>query len=657
MPRRDKLVWPASVSAVATPRRLALLVWLLAAGAARAQGAATGAATSLESPAAGEPGLGSLGLSGWRVPPVVTSGNISYDLRASRGQEDGNAISQLVTANLGIRSYVYQPWFATISGELGVTTAWSRLSSGAATQEPFAPVERFSSSERFLTGKGRIDLFPRSRFPFEVHVERSDSRIGGGTASALDFRTQNIGVSQRYRPASGAYHLSGSFDRRQQWGAGFRDTQDALTADYSTRWKYNELSVGGAWNQSRRRATDEQSEFRTLVGRHNYAPSPALSLNTTVNWSQTLEDLLAMPTDLAVLQWSTVGLWRREKSPLTLTGAVRGFVLRDGTAGSRGMESLGLTLGASYELNKNARFVASGSAITNSSNGSGAHSLSGSAGASWQGDTIEFTGLRYDYFANGSAGATTSSSAGGGALDGLGSERQSQTTLNAQLGHTVSRAIPLSTQSGVTLTAAQTLSANATRSSPAQATLAGDARTSRNLLHTLGATWNISADSRSAFARASYSDSAELGGGGARFQLLNFQVSGNFDFDRNRSLSGDLTWQGIEQRSGDPLDGLGLPADVLRSGSRSIGGELTYRQQRLFGVPRLRFTSRLKLAQDVLNQPGVLATIPDRETRLWENRLDWLVGRLQTQVVLRISEVEGRRREFLMWRVQRNFGD
>lgn len=645
------------------PRTFALLVWLVAAGAVRAQATAadaTGPARFELAPAAAESASGwGLGLKSWRVPPVATNGSISYDLRANRTQGESRSLSQLVTTNLGARSYIYQPWFATVSGELGLTTARSRLSASDPSQDPFAAQERATASERFFTGKARVDLFPRSRFPFEVHFDRSDSRIGAGTASALDFRTQNVGFSQRYRPVSGAYNLSAGFDRRQQWGTGFRDTQDALTADFSTRWKYNELSLGGAWNQSRRRATGEQSEFRTLVGRHNYAPNPDLSLNTTVNWSQTLDDVLAAPADMMVLQWSTVGLWHRDKSPLTLTGTARGLVLRDGRSDRPGMDSLGLTLGASYELNRNTRLVANGSAITSSSNGSGAHSFSGSVGANWQGDSMEFKGLRYDRQAGATAGATTSNSTGGNLPDGTGAARQTQSALNAQAGHSLSHSIPFNPRSALVLNASQMLSSSANRSSTDHGGAgAGDgSQSSHTLLHALAATWNIAADSRSAYARASYSDSAELGGGTARFQLWNFQLSGNFEIDRNRTLSGDLTWQRVEQRSGDALDVLGAPAAAQRTGSRNVGGEITYRQQRLFGIPRLRFSSRLKLAQDVLNQPGVLATIPDRETRLWENRLDWSVGRLETQVVFRISEVEGKRREHLMWRIQRNFGD
>jgi hypothetical protein len=177
---------------------------------------------------------------------------------------------------------------------------------------------------------------------------------------------------------------------------------------------------------------------------------------------------------------------------------------------------------------------------------------------------------------------------------------------------------------------------------------------SRTLLQTIAATWNTAKDGRSGLARASYSDSMELGGSESRFQLVNFQLSGNFNFDRSQSLGGDLTLQRVAQRSGDlqQPDGLGL-----RTSSTGASGEITYRQQRLFGIPRLRFSSRLKLAQDVLKQAGTFTTIPDRETRLWENRLDWRVGRLDTQLMFRISEVDGKRRNFLMLRVQRSFGD
>ena len=589
--------------------------------------------------------------SDWRVPPILTSGSISYDLRASQAPGESRLLSQLVTSLLSGRTYLYQPWFATVNGTIGLTVG---RSSGGDQEDtsgaPFASQSRASSKDRFLTGSVRVDMFPRSRFPFEVHAERGDSRIDSGLASSLGFRTQTLGFSQRYTPESRAYTLSGSFNRRQQSGSGFRDTQDALTADFGTRWKYNELSLALSHDRARRHETDDRTQFLSVVGRHQYAPFSALSINTTVNATNTKEDVAA-PTDLSVLQLSSVGMWHPEGAKLTLSGSVRGLLLRDAKS-DQSLESAGATLGATYELNRNARLTAMGGVIFNhSSNSSGTQGFTGSVGASWQGDTLEYRGLRYDWFANGSVS--------GSAVSGSASDSQTQATIGTQLGHTLSRSWPMTSQSTLVLNAGQTLAASYNQSSESSHVEgSGVPTSSRTLLHAAGATWNVSGDNRSAYARVSYSDSKELGGGNARFQMFNVQVSGTFEFDRNRSLSGDFTYQRSKQRAGDlfETDGRGLVLGE-RTALRGASGEISYRHQRPFGIPRLRFTSRLKLAQDVLDQPGTFATIPDRETRLWENRLDWLVGRLETQLVLRISQVDGKRREFLMWRLQRNFGE
>ena len=214
---------------------LTLLACLAAAGASSSQvlspqdaapePAAPPAPTApAETPASG------LGL-GWGGAPIVTSGSVSYDLRTVRGQDVPSNLSQLVTTNLNARSYIYQPWFATVQGTLGLTTGSTRNSGGAdaAAQGPFASTqEQFASRDSFVTGNGRVDLFPRSRFPFEFHVERSDSRIDTTLASTMDFRRQSFGFSQRYQPITREYRLSASFDRHEQVSAGYRDAQNLL---------------------------------------------------------------------------------------------------------------------------------------------------------------------------------------------------------------------------------------------------------------------------------------------------------------------------------------------------------------------------------------------------------------------------------------------
>src|SRR4051812_9975578 len=60
----------------------------------------------------------------WVVPPVGVSGSLAYELRASH---DGiTSVSHLVTGNLSARTFIYEPWFATVGGTLSVTSDWTR---------------------------------------------------------------------------------------------------------------------------------------------------------------------------------------------------------------------------------------------------------------------------------------------------------------------------------------------------------------------------------------------------------------------------------------------------------------------------------------------------------------------------------------------------
>src|SRR6185369_5089274 len=108
---------------------LTLLACLAAVGAARGQaGAPPDAVAAPAEPAApaaaADAAASGLGLN-WRGAPISISGLVSYDLRASSASGETNALSQLVTTSLSARSYIYQPWFATVSGILAVTAGRS----------------------------------------------------------------------------------------------------------------------------------------------------------------------------------------------------------------------------------------------------------------------------------------------------------------------------------------------------------------------------------------------------------------------------------------------------------------------------------------------------------------------------------------------------
>lgn len=571
---------------------------------------------------------------------MAHSGSISYDVRAtSAGQS--KSLSQLVTTSLAASTYLYQPWLATVSGTVRFTTGHSRWrmadESGAGVP---GPVLQLDARDRFISGEGRLALFPRSRFPFDLDASRSDSRIDGALASPLDFRTQVVRISQRYSPVSSAYRLSGSLERREQEAGGRRDRQNAVNGTFDTRWKHHDVSLALAASQARHEA-GESSRFQSLVARHHYTPAGGqLSVSTSANLTSTHEDALEPLSAMSVLQASSTALWQPVDTKLRLTGSARAQVLRESVRDYEAA-SVGLSAGAAYDLRANVQLNGHATFTASETAGAASRSLGASGGIGWQADAFEFKGLRYDRSASGTVSFMADDTGGGGAAANVA----------GLVDHRLSWSRPLADQSLLTLSAAQSLTGSYHDSGRGARADEGFATT---LLHALALTWSASRDTGSVYARASYNDSIRRSGGQERVQLANFQFSGKVTFGRYRSLEGDLTGQHMTQRSADSFDGFayGIPT---RSESSGLNGQVTFREQRLFGVPRLQFSSRLVLAQDVLRQPGTLSAIPDRETKLWENRLEWGMGRLHSQFLVRVSHIDSRRQEFVMWRVRRNF--
>ena len=587
---------------------------------------------------------------GWMLPPMRISGNLSYDFRGTRGENEGSSTGHLVTANTALRTYIYQPWLATLELDLGLTQGWTRsegflFGSGAQSASLH---DQITTRERFITGRARVNVFPQSRFPFEFHVERSDSRLDSGLASTFEFQTSTFGFSQRYRPPGGEYTLHGAYDHREQTTSGYRGIQDTFTTDFTRRWKSHDVALGFIHSRAHTEGGSDDSRFTSLVARHEYARGSALSVDTTANITRSEDRSLFAGSDQQLLQVSSVGTYRKENSPLHVTGSALGLVLRDDVLGTH-MNSGSLSLGASYEVNERLRVHANGGVTGSQANGDTSSGLSGGAGVSYQGPSREFAGYRYDWFASGTGSTAFGDSSTGPA--------QRQSALAASVGHSLGRQWQLYENVGLSVNGNQSLGWSASSSKESGPFGADESFNSKTLLSSLAGTLQGGSGNRTGYTRVSYSDSMELGGGRSRFQLFNVQLSGNWEIDSQRSLTGDLTFQRTWERT-DPRQFAGDPfAPPERSGFMGASGEITYRHARLWGQPRLTFSSRLKLAQDVLKTPGFLSSLPDRETLLWENRLDWGIGRLDTQLVLTMSVVDGQRRESIMFRIQRSFGD
>jgi hypothetical protein len=491
----------------------------------------------------------------------------------------------------------------------------------------------FAGGDKYVTGYAKLNLFPASRFPFEARFVLSDSGTDVDVGADQNYRLTRVGMTQRYRSEGAGEQYSASFDRFTQEGTSVgKDIQDALQLDMSTRVRrYHDVQLLGTWNRNQRVNTSEGNDYETLLARHAFRPNQTFSLENSVNLTHTDSRFASAESDLRIFQLNSVAFWRPESQPLTVNGSVRLFSLETGT----GRESIGTRVvnasaGATYMASQNLRALGGVSMTDADTAGDHSRTALGTLGLSYQGDSIQLGKYRYDWFAGGTGIFA------GGAPDHNGF------SFNGLFGNSLNRAFDLGNGNALTFNVAQNLSANA----------GGQSEGNKQLFHSGSVTWNQHdlESSSSSFVRLSVTDSRYLDGQRETLQLVNLQLTRTLDLGRDRALSGNLTIQTtrrVSQRPGfDNSVNDGTP-------ETTASADLNYRYQNVFGVPRLVFVSQLRLNRQELIQS--FGTPGERELRSWENRLDYSIGLLDTRLLMRIAEIDGKQNWLVMFRAARRF--
>lgn len=588
------------------------------------QALSQGSAAALATEGAGEPNATAVGRAEETAPagsisespfplqfaPIRYWGDIGYQLRRETVDEKEYMLQSL-TAKVNASTFIWQPWFAQATGGLGLTTSMIDTSDGDGTSN-------------FVTGNAALNLLPYSRFPFEVHFERSDSRLNTGLGAATSaYRTTRFGLSQRYRTEAGDTQYLASYDRNLWESADFgEDRQDMLRLEMTRHLAKQSFQINGNYTANDRPRTGESTLINSLVARHSYTPDPTLSVENVATLTRTNYRLMQGESDLSYQQLSSFAFWRPTDKPLTVTGSVRLFGMdseSSGTAPSR-VRGASAALGGVYQLGRLTRL--NGSVNVNIADNNGVQTVSSnqSAALAYQPDAISLGAFRYTGFASGTLSNR---------IDPVDSGQH----LALQLGHSLNRNMGLG---GGTLG----MNVNQTGSWDVDSSIPSVLR----LSHSGSLTWSHAEGARTTFLRLSASDSRAVSGNQDFFQLLNLQASRNESLSRNASWVGNLTIQAVRQGVG------AMPVTTFVTSS----ADLSYRHQRAFGVPRLRFASELRIYGDA--PLPVLLSPQQQETRSWENRLDYSIGRAQMRLSARIAEINNKPNSLLMFTLNRQFG-
>lgn len=554
----------------------------------------------------------------WFIPPIRLGGVVSYNINRNSAAGQNSTQSGLTTTlNAGTSTYIWQPWFATLNANLGFTHSTNKSSGAEASS---------NAKNVIVTGGGQLNVLQQSRFPFEAHFQLNDSRVTADQQVGTTFASERFGFTQRHYRTDG--DASFGWDRNIQHSVeNGRDQQDTLQLRITSKIDEHNLLFTGDRSNSVHDLTGEKAAVTSLALQHGYVPSPAVSIQNFVNVSQSDYRLVSGRNDSRLMQLSSNVFWRPESQPMTVNGGVRvfaletdstGFVVVGNPIGNKTMNA-NANLGVSYEFNRFTRLNGSVNVNQGENNGVKSNSSSQMAGVSYVPDALELGSFRYNWSTSANASNQTSVT-------------ESQRQLTLQFSQGLSRSIRLAGGSSVGMDVSQGVSLIA-----GQKTTSADPPATKQISHSGSLSWDLSQETGAPVFRLSASDSRSLDGRKDFYQMINFQASSNLPTGPNSSWNGNLTIQSTRQGR-DPLSAPAVTS-VNEAATRDFvtnsSGSLTYQNQRMFGVRRLRFTSDLRLnGQSLL---PIFGSSQSQELAAWENRLEYAIGRTQLRLNFMIS--------------------
>ncbi len=620
------------------PAALALLVPAAAQGAAFLPGSDPPDPPTGEAPAPAPPPEPAGSGIRFEFGPWRSGGSLTLDLRRLHFEDGRQATQQVVSTDLEVANYVFQPWFVQFRAGVGLLLVNERASGADAPPD--------DDRSTALTGRLQLVVFPASRFPFEFRADASDTRASGDTLGS-DYRSLRVGASQSWRPEVGNQSVSVNVDHSRLTARdGSTDTLNLLAASAVTQFTDHAVELGAQWSENQRDDTGDRSRLSLLSARHGFRPANELRVETLATWNDVRLRAAGNEAGSEVRQLSSVLSWRPHEGeplyvadqPLVLGASARWVDSRAvGADEASAVRAVNATLGATQELSRSWRATASVAGGRVQGPSFAATSANASGSLSWTSPSVEVMGWRW----------TPTASANGGLARSSG--EPTRKLVGVQAGHSLARDVLLGEGEGLALSFSQ--SAAALRESASSAD-------SRALVHSASLYWQDAGDGqRQSFVGLSMSDSRNWSQDDGRFQLVNLQWSQRLAFSRFSSGSANITLQGSRSDS-TQLDAFtGQTREQSSGWQRFYSVGINFEQQRAFGVPRLRYTLAANANSQQLERRslGDIDAPRERITASIENRLDYAVGRLETRLAARAARVDGRTVASIILRAQRRF--
>ena len=245
------------------------------------------------------------------MPPITTSGSISDTYQTFVQGDQKRRTSNMVTGDLHVSTYIWQPWFVTTAG--GVV---------------FSQISRNDESGdgEVIGGDARINILPVSHIPTTVAYNKTDSRLEGGAGA--DYSTERLSATQSTFFQSGLKVITTASRELIDGFENGEEEIDIVGVAATKSFGKHQLTLDARHTSNSFQAAappdqDEEEVLDRVVLNHSYAPSANFRLNNTINLTRDQEDKGGQLRDHVTMQGISTQSWRSSTSPLTVTGALR----------------------------------------------------------------------------------------------------------------------------------------------------------------------------------------------------------------------------------------------------------------------------------------------------------------------------------------------
>lgn len=580
-------------------------------------------------------------VTGWAVPPIRWGGNTTsnYNWNSSSGSK---TFSETQAVNLRASSYIYQPWYAQVSGDVGLLTGTSKQSGGDSG-------ETSSGRSTSMNYGGNLSLFPQSRFPFQAYLQQSDSRASAN-AQSQQYTSTRMGARQSYRPEVGPESYSGSADRSIVTAGAVRSVVDAFQGTYATTIADHNLGGSARYSLNTGDVGGQGSNLLSLSGTHSWRADEeftvASSANYTKNEIRMLNGTGLSLNDSELMQASSSVTWLPDEDlPLTIVGGGNFLSMNTKTETAKAdLTNLSGYANASYRFTNNLSAMAGLTLAQNQSNGVSQLASGQNASVSYSGNPLIFGDYSYNW---GTGGGISNQMVSGGAAN---------RSLSGQVQHSLLRNITLSDVSAITLNASQSFS------------LSDNSTSGQNgiLTHSGGGSWRVNLGERTlGMLSATVSDSMSTGNYASHFRSFATQGSMQTQLSGRSALTASLNFvlsQQLKTPQVTQTDITGTTASPTSDGNSTLNGsgQVSYSHRSPFDIANLIYTATLQVNTSHTNLRLVTGdpnTLTSQTGTVFQNNLDYRLGRLMFRGTGSLATLNGKENASIFFMMGREIGD